>query len=390
MNRTKVLIVCGAGIVSGKEIMSLELARGLKSSGLDVHVLTSTWGDQTFFSKLEEAGLPFDKLPLGFISATLTLQTMGWTYGQLERWPDLLSGYMSLLQTFQPDRIIHTNWHHLLVLFPFLTPSRDLFWVHEVMPNKRQYRIFFQALNRRLQCFVPVSYAVSEALKRIGISDHKMQVIYNGLNDLALGAQPATKPDDTVRLGIVGQVNSWKGHADLLEAFGQIGVRWPNTELHIFGQGSEAYSRQLKQQSTDLGIADQIKWHGYVNDRAAIFQGIDLLVTPSRFEEPFGLIAVEAGLFALPMVATRQGGLSEIIEDGITGILVPSNDPTALAEGIQRLLADPDLRLSMGIKARQRMLERFSNERFINDFLSLLGGQAMDKGELKQPCALLA
>jgi glycosyltransferase involved in cell wall biosynthesis len=385
LNRTKVLIVCSAGIVSGKEIMTLELARGLKASGLDVHVLTSTWGDRTFPLKLEAVGLPFDELPLGFISATLTLQCLEWTYGQLERWPDLLSGYMSLLQTLQPDKVIHTNWQHLLLLLPFLNADRDWFWVHEVMPAKRQYRILFQALNRRLQGFIPVSCAVSESLKRLGISEQQMRVIYNGLNDLALNAQPPSKPDGAIRLGIVGQVNRWKGHEDLFEAFGQIGVQWPNTELHIFGQGSEDYGRQLKRQSIDLGIADQVRWHGYVNDRTAIFQSIDLLVIPSRVEESFGLVAAEAGFFALPMVATRQGGLAEIIEDGITGILVPANDPTALVAGIQRLLVDPGLRFSMGVRARQRMLDHFSNERFINGFLSLLEVQAIDNAEVRNP-----
>src|SRR2546423_1529478 len=97
-----VLIVCGAGLISGKEIMTLGLARGLKSKGQPVHVLTSVWSDEAFPLRLEEIGLPFDRLPLGFISLTLTWQCLNWTYGQLVRWPELLRGYKAILKTQKP------------------------------------------------------------------------------------------------------------------------------------------------------------------------------------------------------------------------------------------------------------------------------------------------
>jgi glycosyltransferase involved in cell wall biosynthesis len=375
--RLRVLIVCGSGIVSGKEIMTLELARGLRSSDLDVHVLTSTWGSEAFPPKLEELGVPFDRLPLGFISATMTLQCLKWTYGQIERWPELLLGYRSLLRARQPGKIIHTNWQHLLLLLPFVHSHRDLFWVHDVFPNKPQYRRLFQILNRRLQGFVPVSHATAESLQRIGIPEQKIQVIHNGLDDPAVGSERKSDSNGATRLGIVGQIGDWKGHSDLLEAFGQVGVQFPGIELHIFGRGGSDYEYQLRQRSADLGIADRVTWHGFVRDRGAIFRSLDVLIIPSRVEESFGLVAAEAGFFGLPVVVARQGGLLEIVEDGVTGILVPSDNPTALAEGIRRLLANPALRVSMGVKARQRMLDRFSSERFVNDFLLLLRAQAI-------------
>src|SRR5690349_7300197 len=106
----KILIVCGGGIIGGKEVMSLELARGLQTNSLDVHLLTSTWGTTDFQQRLAEGGIQFDLLPLGFISSTLTLQCLSWTYGQIERWSELVRGYKSLLQKIRPSKIIHTNW----------------------------------------------------------------------------------------------------------------------------------------------------------------------------------------------------------------------------------------------------------------------------------------
>jgi glycosyltransferase involved in cell wall biosynthesis len=369
----KVLIVCGAGTVAGKEIMTLELARGLRDCDLDVQVLVSSWGHKSFHQHLVEAGLPFVLLPLGFISATLTLRCLQMTGGQMARWPELLRGYRSLIRALQPTKIVHTNWHHLLVLLPFLRPSRDLFWLHEVIPEKRQYKTLFRMLSRRLQCFVAVSDAVAESLRRIGIPDRKIQVIHNGLTDPSDGLARDSLSNGVIRLGIAGQINTWKGHDDLLEAFGYVSGRWPKTELHIFGRGSEDYEHELRQRVRELSIVDRVTWHGFVANRAAIFSKLDICVVPSRSEDPLPTVAIEAASFGLPVVATRRGGLPEIIEDGITGFLVPSNDPTALAEGIQRLLADPDLRRSMGVKARKHMLQHFSSERFVREFLSLLG-----------------
>jgi L-malate glycosyltransferase len=386
LNPANVLIICGAGLVSGKEIMTLELARGLKSADLSIHVLTSIWGSPAFFARLEEAELAFNKLPLGFISATLTLQTMEWTYGQLERWPDLLAGYMSLLQTQQPRKVIHTNWQHLLLLLPYLRPDRDLFWVHEVIPDKRQYRLLFQMLNRRLQCFIPVSNAVGESLRRMGIPDQKIRVIHNGLTDPAKGIERSGRSNGRIKLGVAGQINRGKGHDDLLEAFSHVNTRWPDIELHIFGRGADDYEHQLRERLSELELDDKVSWHGFVSDRAAIFNNLDICVVPSRIADSLPTVAIEAAGFGVPVIGTQRGGLPEIIEDGITGILVPPNDPAALATGIQQLLADPQLRLSMGVKARQHMLNRFSRERFINDFLSLLEMPTVDKRKAESPC----
>lgn len=369
---TDYAIICGAGYVAGKEIMVLELAQGLAERDRSVHLVVSSWNDGDFSRRLTEAKLAFKMLPIGFISITLTLACMRMTLAQIIRWPRLLRGYRDFLRTIRPRKVIHTNWHHLLLLSPFLRPNRDLFWLHEVVPNQRHYRIVFQFLTRRLQCFVAVSHAVSESLQRLGIPDHKIRMIHNGLTDPTGGVERPSVSNGTLRLGIAGQIGAWKGHDDLLDAFGIISPQWPTAELHIFGQGSKDYERQLRQRTTELDIADRVKWHGFVTDRGDIFGSVEIFVVPSRFEEPLATVAIEASAFGLPVVATRRGGLPEIVEDGVTGILVPSENPARLAEAIQRLLADPNLRHAMGARARQQMVEHFSSERFIRDFLTLL------------------
>jgi glycosyltransferase involved in cell wall biosynthesis len=288
------------------------------------------------------------------------------------RWPELLIGYKALLQTLKPEKVLHTNWQHLLLLFPLLHPRRDSFWVHEVFPDKQQYRLLFRLLSRRLQYFAPVSEAVSESLRRLGVPKKKIRVIHNGLASPDEVVERLPNLDDGIRIGIAGQVNEWKGHDDLVEAFGQISAKWPNVELHIYGRGSDDYERELKRKSAKLGVDNKVKWHGFISDRAAIFGNLDICVVPSRTEDPLPTVAIEAAVFGLPVIATNRGGLPEIIEDGVTGILVRSDDPDDLAAAIQRLLASPELRSSMGIRAREHMLRHFSKERFVRDFMSLL------------------
>lgn len=90
--------------------------------------------------------------------------------------------------------------------------------------------------------------------------------------------------------------------------------------------------------------------------RAALF------VQPS-FYETFGIACLEAMCFGLPVVATQVGGLPEVVEDGVTGILVPPNDPQALAEAVLSLLRDPERRRQMGRRGREKVLAQFTPER---------------------------
>ena len=129
-----VQIVCGAGIVSGKEIVSLLLARGLRDAGWNPEFMTSPWGDGEFVRRLEQDGFNYRLLRLGFISASLRREPLLMTLDQIRYWPSLAYKYSRLVAATSPRAIIHTNWHHALLLLPFLSPHRDIFWVHELFP----------------------------------------------------------------------------------------------------------------------------------------------------------------------------------------------------------------------------------------------------------------
>jgi glycosyltransferase involved in cell wall biosynthesis len=362
------LIICGAGIVSGKEIMALELGEGLTQRGRSVHFITSFWNDGDFPNRLMQLQIPTHILPIGFISATLTKRNLEMTLEQVRHWPSLLGGYSSLVRRLRPQKVVHTNWHHLLLLLPFLRPERDLFWLHEVVPDLLQYRRVFGWLERRLGAFICVSEASACSLRKIGIDEAKIRVIHNGLTDPADSVDPRSLSPERPRFGIVGQVNAWKGHTDLLEACALLVREHSAPELHIFGNGNAVYKAELVRRSLDLGIQERVKWH----DRRLIYSSFDVCVVPSRSQDPLPTTAIEAGFFGLPSVVTRRGGLPEIVEHEVNGLVVEAERPAELAEALSRLIKEPSLRQRLGANARRRAVEHFGRDRFLNEFMAVL------------------
>lgn len=368
----RILIVCGAGYVSGKEIMALELGQALAQAGKSVSFVTSYWNNGDFASRLSRLQLPAHILHIGFISATLTKGCMRMTAEQIWRWPGLFWNYSRLLRTRKPDRVIHTNWHHLLLLLLFARPDRDVYWVHELMPDTVRYKRVFGWFERRLGCFVCVSDAVAQSLRKIGISDEKIRVIRNGLQDPAGAFERASVRNGAFRIGIVGQVGPWKGHGDLMEAFALVRDKHRDVELHIFGTGDRHYQTELSRRSVTLRVEDAVTWHGFVPDRRQIYDALDACVVPSRIEEPFGLAALEPLFFKLPVIAARRGGLPEIVEHEVNGLLVDAEIPGQIANALCRLIEQPQFRSRLADNARQLALKRFGRNRFLKDFLQVL------------------
>lgn len=379
-----VLLVCGAGYVSGKEIVSLELARGLVAIGHRVTFVTSYWNDGDFQARLRSDRLEFAVLPIGFISRTLTWPCVRMTAEQLSRWPGLLLGYAALLRRACPAHVVHTNWHHLILLYPFLRPDRDCFWLHEVVPDRPRYGRLFRHLARRLMRFVCVSEAVGRSLETMGVERDRIVVIPNGISDPAVEMSlphnaPRTRSSGVLRIGIVGQVGTWKGHDDLLDAASILVGEGLEFEVDIVGGGAEQYRWELKEKVKQLGLEKIVRWRGFVESKTDIYADLDICVVPSRFEEPFGLAALEPAFFEIPVVASSRGGLPEIVVNRRTGLLVDAESPRCLAAALRELLKDADLRANLGQAGRKRALLHFGINRFAGEFSGLLMNCAVSK-----------
>jgi glycosyltransferase involved in cell wall biosynthesis len=166
---------------------------------------------------------------------------------------------------------------------------------------------------------------------------------------------------DALTLGVVGQITPWKGQDDAIRILAQVQEKYPEARLRIIGSvvfsgpqvsfDNEAFARRLPKLAKALGVREAVEFFGYVDDMPAALASLDVLLVPS-WEEPFGRVVVEAMAAGVPVVATRRGGPSEQIEDGVTGLLAEPRHPDQWIEPVSRLLRDPDLRQSIAARAR--------------------------------------
>jgi glycosyltransferase involved in cell wall biosynthesis len=366
----RLLIVCAGGMLSGKEIVSVTLARELRSRGWDVEFAASRWGCQPFRDLLAAEGFNNHQLWMGFIAASLRWSPLIMTLDQLTRWPSLLAGYRRLIRDRAPDVVIHTNWHHALLLAPLLNRERDIYWSHELLPPTPAYRQVFGMIARRVARIACVSQAGARSVAALGIDAAKLAVVNNGTAFHDVPPEPGA--NTPLRLGIVGQIGAWKGHEDLLDALGELARRGQRVSLKVFGRGKPEFMATLQRKAEALQIADWIEWRGFVADQASIYREIDLCVIPSRFEEPFATSALEAAFCGRAVIATAVGGLPEIVQDHETGILFEPGRADLLADAIGEFLREPELIRSMGRAARRRAQVEFSAAAFGDRFVALI------------------
>lgn len=365
------MIVCGAGMLSGKEYVSLELADAFAKRGSKVSFLTSRWGSSAFQDQLRLNGYSFHLSSLGFISKTLAWKPILMTLHQLLHLPLLYCHFIRAVKTEKPERVIHTNWHHALLLLPFLRKGRDVFWLHESITNSRFYSFVFSMLSKRIGHFVAVSDATKDTLLAINIPDTQVRRIHNGIRDPNPTGTAAPKvPPQTI--GIVGQVAPWKGHDQLLLAFAEIIKDFPKASLHIFGNSETLFAVEIRRRAKLLQLTDKIIWHGFISNKHDLFSKIELLVVPSTQQDPLPTVAIEAAYFSKPVVAYANGGLKEIVIDSHTGFLVTPGSHHGLRRAISTLLEKPDLKCAFSKNARKHALTVFSSDRFYNEFSTLL------------------
>ena len=198
--------------------------------------------------------------------------------------------------------------------------------------------------------------------------DSRSSVILNGLP--VPDAVPAELSFEPPELLCLGRLVHDKGFHTAVEAFAIIRRRFPTTRLTIAGDGPDRPI--LENQVRALGLEEAVRFTGWVKpeDVAAKINGASIVLMPSR-EESFGLVALESGFMARPVVASRVGGLPEVVRHGETGFTVTRDDPEALAEAAMRLLEDPERARRFGKAGREHGLATFSLERYVDQYDSL-------------------
>jgi len=178
---------------------------------------------------------------------------------------------------------------------------------------------------------------------------------------------PADHPPRRVtRVGMIARLAPLKGQDIFIQAAQRLAGAHPDLEFLIAGNalfGEEDYARRVRQQAEAGPHADRIRFLGFVEDVPTLMRDLDVVVHASTLPEAFGQVIVEAMLSGRPVVATAIGGPAEIIEDGVTGRLVPPADVAAMAAAIAEVACDQEAAAAMARRARVLALERFDIDR---------------------------
>jgi glycosyltransferase involved in cell wall biosynthesis len=210
-------------------------------------------------------------------------------------------------------------------------------------------------------------FAVSDQVRQHcievdGINPARVQTIHNGLNLADWGASSHAEQSSEIVITMVGNIRRVKGHDLFIRAAAAILPDFPNTSFSIAGDVLEPdYFAELQTLVRDLNLTGRFHFAGGVANLRGHLAAADIFVLPSR-SEGFSNAIVEAMAASLPVVATNVGGNAEAVEDGVTGFIVPPEDPGALTAAISRLLRDPALAARMGAAGRQRALDLFTTE----------------------------
>lgn len=177
-------------------------------------------------------------------------------------------------------------------------------------------------------------------------------------------------PAEPVRMVIVGTVQVRKGQLDAVRAVAALHARGVPAELEIVGGGGENYRARVREEADRLGVSGQVHWTGKVKDVGEVLRRSHVSLTCST-EDPIPRTTIEAMAVGLPVVAAESGGVPEIIDDGETGLLVPPNDPEAIASAVQGLLASHGRTEHMRRRAYETVYRRFDGHRYADEMVAL-------------------
>jgi glycosyltransferase involved in cell wall biosynthesis len=230
---------------------------------------------------------------------------------------------------------------------------------------------------------VACSRYVAEAFADAWLSDRRVVVVHNGVppNSTMIpeGAGGVREefgiPVDAPLVLMVSRLQRGKGVHVLVDAAGRVATANPRVHFMIIGGTlfglEEDYPAILQDQVSRLGLRSTVCLAGHRSDVTRFFSTADVVVHPSIQPEAFGMVLAEAMAAGKPVIASDLGGAREIVQHGVTGLLVPPKNPDMLAQAILTLLRDPDRRVQMGRAGAARVQARFSVERMVGQLQAL-------------------
>lgn len=347
----------------GLEMVSFEFARDFQARGL--HLETLCLASSPLEERLRQQGLPYISLPAGqsFLARFFSLRR--------------------ILHAKNPRTLICHHLHDLWYLGPlvFFRPRRLVGFSHTFLGVSKKDPLH-SWLYRRLDKLICLTEPHRENLQtHLNIAPEKLEIIPNMVDTERFSPARASKKlreaysiaPDTCLIGVVGRLDEHKGQREAILAME--GLQKYGARLHLVLIGEDTLNNpgtgeKLRALVRERGLENRIDFTGFLDPVEEAMASLDILLVPSS-AETFGRTIIEGMACGLPVIATRAGGVPDIIQDGKTGLLVNPQDSQDLARAIEKLLLEPEERRRIGQRARERAQEVYSR-RLIEERLESL------------------
>jgi len=372
LKSSNILVAIPCLLLGGTEYQTLYLVKALSQSNYKVTLLCYFEYNTIMVEYMKEAGanvILMSKDGLRPVGVFPTIKT-------------LFLGIRKAMKMYSPD-IVHVQYMApgalAILLFKLLGAKKIIATAH--VPGHIYKRKWIPQIVAKYitNMFMTVSLSSEESFfdekpklydKGLIKSGRKHCTLYNCVEITQKVKKVKSKKDKNFTLGVVSRLSHEKGIDRLIEAMPIILEKIPNTNLLIIGDGAKRIS--LEKQANKLQVNHAITWAGLQPKESLVnyYTQMDLVIIPSRFEG-FGLTAIEAMSYTIPVVASNVDGLKEIIKDDNSGILTDASSPSLLANDIISLLEDNDKRNTIGINAYSRVKAVFSYNSYKKKIVNL-------------------
>ena len=369
--RLRVLFVNPGRDLGGAERSLLLLLRWLRANGVDPTV--GLFADGPFAVRVGALGIPTVILDLaGAVRQASRYRAPGFFGTALLSFQALpaVVRLARLVRRLDVD-VVHTNGlkAHLLGGLAGRLVRRPVVWhLRDFLPHGLAGRVFRRSARSLPSLVFVVSDAVAADLRAPGQPTVPIVKLYDPIDISHFGPCPSTEhireelslSAEAPLIGMVAHLTPWKGHEDFLRIARIVGVAVPEARFLVAGgpiyetEGHSGYAEWLRGRAVELGLGDRVTFLGKRDDVPKILASLDVLVHCPTAPEPYGLVVIEAMAAQRPVVAARAGGIPEIVEHEVTGLLTDPGDVSAFAGSVLRLLGDPALRRRMGEAGRRR------------------------------------
>ena len=350
----------------GGEKFVLEHARRCRDAGFTVHILANT-GSALAQRTANEPGLTLHTMRLGNLTFLNPFKRRALVRLFTSMGPDSLALVMALPSDLKAGGLAARKAGVRRVVYRrgIAVPVRDSAFnrhlygkvMDRLIVNSGETRRCVLANNPRL------------------IPAERIHLAYNGFDVEAFDALPALplfpRPDNVTVIGCAARLTRQKGQRHLLQAIRILVDKGLKLRLLLAGEGPDLETLQAL--ACGLEIDMHVEFLGFVEDAKRFYASVDIVALPSLWEG-FGYALVEAMTMELPVVAFNTSSIPEVVADEVTGLLSDPGDTAELAEDLERLVTNPDLRRELGRAGRQRVLDKFHTSKAFADFLEAVIG----------------